>query len=56
MRDHDQIYAVIKGSAVNQDGSSVGITAPNAAAQEQVIVDAWKNAKIDPKTITYIEA
>ncbi|MBO3791850.1 SDR family NAD(P)-dependent oxidoreductase [Bacillus amyloliquefaciens] len=56
IRDHDQIYAVIKGSAVNQDGSSVGITAPNAAAQEQVIVDAWKNAKIDPKTITYIEA
>ncbi|MEC0599323.1 SDR family NAD(P)-dependent oxidoreductase [Bacillus spizizenii] len=56
IRDNDQIYAVIKGSAVNQDGSSVGITAPNAAAQEKVILDAWKNAQIDPKTITYIEA
>ncbi|MCU4825110.1 SDR family NAD(P)-dependent oxidoreductase [Bacillus cereus] len=54
--DKDQIYAVIKGSAINQDGSSVGITAPNVTAQENVILDAWKDAHIDPKTITYIEA
>ena len=54
--DGDHIYAVIKGSAVNQDGSSVGLTAPNSAAQEEVILEAWKNAGIDPETITYIEA
>ncbi|MGB7606436.1 MAG: beta-ketoacyl synthase N-terminal-like domain-containing protein, partial [Lutisporaceae bacterium] len=52
----DSIYAIIKGSAVNQDGSSVGITAPNMEAQEDVIVRAWKDASIDPQTIEYIEA
>ncbi|WP_195576565.1 SDR family NAD(P)-dependent oxidoreductase [Paenibacillus sp. 1001270B_150601_E10] len=52
-RDH--IYAVIKSSSLNQDGGSVGITAPNAEAQEAVIVDAWKQADIDPETIGYIE-
>lgn len=53
--DHDNIYAIIKGSAVNQDGSSAGITAPNPAAQEEVILKAWKDAGIDPLTIGYIE-
>ncbi|WP_160643692.1 beta-ketoacyl synthase N-terminal-like domain-containing protein [Chengkuizengella marina] len=56
VKDRDHIYAVIKGSASNQDGSSVGITAPNAAAQEQVLLEAWKNAGIHPETIGYIEA
>ena len=54
--DRDPVYAVIKGSAVNQDGSSVGITAPNADAQEAVIVEAWKRAGVDPLTIGYMEA
>ncbi|MCD1260591.1 SDR family oxidoreductase [Paenibacillus athensensis] len=54
--DRDPVYAVIKGSAVNQDGSSVGITAPNADAQEAVIVEAWKRAGVDPRTIGYMEA
>lgn len=54
--DNDHIYAVIKGSAINNDGISVGITAPNVEAQENVILEAWKDANIDPKTITHIEA
>ncbi len=53
--DRDNIHAVIRGSAVNQDGASVGITAPNSLAQAQVIESAWKDANIDPETITYIE-
>lgn len=56
MLDGDDIYAVIKGSAINQDGSSVGITAPNSAAQEAVILKAWEDARVNPNTITYIEA
>lgn len=56
VKDGDNIYAVIKGSAVNQDGTTAGITAPNVASQENVIVKAWKNAGINPETITYIEA
>jgi polyketide synthase PksN len=54
--DNDHIYAVIKGSAVNQDGRSVGLTAPNSKAQEEVIVKAWEDAQIDPMTIDCIEA
>lgn len=56
IQDRDNIYAIIKGSAINQDGNSMGITAPNAEAQEDVIIRAWKDAKIDPETIDYIEA
>lgn len=55
-RDHDYIYSVIKASAINQDGASNGLASPNARAQEEVIVEAWKRAGIDPSTISYIEA
>lgn len=54
--DHDHIYAVIKGSAINNCGASSGITAPNVEAQKEVIIKAWKEAKVDPETISYIEA
>lgn len=56
IKDKDHIYAVIKSTAVNQDGKSIGITAPNANAQEAVIVEAWERANINPSTISYIEA
>lgn len=56
LKDRDHIYAVIKGTAVNQDGASIGITAPNVAAQTEVIVKAWKDARIEPETISYIES
>lgn len=56
VEDGDNIYAVIKGSSINQDGSSIGITAPNPKAQEEVIVQAWKDAGVEPETISYIEA
>ncbi|MGE5557193.1 MAG: amino acid adenylation domain-containing protein [Bacillota bacterium] len=56
LKDNDHIHAVIKGGAVNQDGRSIGITAPNVLAQEDVIVSAWKDAEVDPETIAYIEA
>lgn len=56
LRDGDNIRAVIKGSAINQDGASMGITAPNALAQAEVIGAAWEAAQIDPTTISYIEA
>lgn len=56
LEDKDNIYAVIKSSAVNQDGTSAGITAPNSAAQGDVIVKAWRDGGIDPETISYLEA
>ncbi|CAH1195691.1 Polyketide synthase PksM [Paenibacillus plantiphilus] len=54
--DGDAIYAIIKGSAVNHDGTSIGLTAPNALAQEDVIANAWKDARVEAESITYIEA
>ena len=56
LEDGDHIYAVIKGSAINQDGNSISITAPNALAQEDVIVNAWKAAEVNPENISFIEA
>lgn len=55
-RDNDRIYAVIKGSAMNHDGRSIGVTAPNMLAQEEVIVSAWQDAGIEPERLSYIEA
>lgn len=56
LRDGDNIYAVIKGTAANQDGNCIGITAPNAQAQRDVIITALEDAGIDAQTISYIEA
>lgn len=52
----DHIYATIKGSAINHDGNSTSITAPNPAAQKEVLIAAWENADINPREIDYIEA
>lgn len=56
LEDGDFIHAVIKGSAANNDGASNGITAPNPAAQEEVILRAWENAGVNPEDISYVEA
>lgn len=55
IKDKDHIYAIIKGSAINNDGTSNGITSPNPVAQEEVIIDAWKNARVQPESVSYIE-
>lgn len=56
IEDGDNVYAVIKGSSINQDGTSIGLTAPNPSAQEEVILRAWKEAGVNPEEISYIEA
>nr|WP_158700732.1 SDR family NAD(P)-dependent oxidoreductase [Bacillus paralicheniformis] len=54
--DGDNIYGVIKGSAINHGGKTNGYTVPNPHAQANVISRAFSEAKINPKTISYIEA
>jgi surfactin family lipopeptide synthetase A len=54
--DGDQIYAVIKGSAVNHDGNTEGITNPDSDSQAELLLSAWRNADVDPRTIGYFEA
>ena len=54
--DGDRIHAIIRGSAVNNDGSrKIGFSAPNAAAQADVIAEAHAVADVDPSSIDYIE-
>ena len=55
-RDGDDILAVIEGSAVNQDGRSNGLLAPNPDAQADVLRAAYRDARIVPRTVDYIEA
>lgn len=54
--DNDFIYGVIKGSSMNHGGKTSGYTVPNPNAQTQVILQALKSARIDARTISYIEA
>ncbi|MEM8849464.1 MAG: beta-ketoacyl synthase N-terminal-like domain-containing protein, partial [Pseudomonadota bacterium] len=54
--DGDRVEAVIRGSALAQDGRSAGITAPNPAAQADLIGRALADAGLAPADIGYVEA
>jgi len=56
-QDGDAIHAVILGGARNQDGGrSNGFAAPSAEAQEELLVEAWRAAGINPVSLGLIEA
>ena len=55
VRDGDHIYGVIKATAINQDGESAGVTAPNPISQQDVILEAWNKAGIDPTDLGFVE-
>lgn len=52
----DTVYGVIRGTAVNNDGRSNGLLAPNPQAQIELLHSAWKDAAIEPATISYFES
>ena len=56
LADGDRVYCVIRGSAVNHDGRTTSLTAPNPLAQEAVLRAAYRDAKIPPSQVRYIEA
>lgn len=56
LADGDPIHGVIKGSAALHGGYTPSLTAPSVAGEENVILHAWRNAGIDPRTLGYIEA
>jgi acyl transferase domain-containing protein/acyl carrier protein len=56
VRDHDQVYGVIRGTAVNQDGHSAGLTAPNAIAQQALLSSALEAAGLTHDVPGYVEA
>jgi amino acid adenylation domain-containing protein len=57
IRDHDQVFAVIKGAALNNDGSQrVSFGAPGVDGQAKVISLAHALAGVEPRSISYVEA
>ncbi|MFI1084387.1 SDR family NAD(P)-dependent oxidoreductase [Streptomyces sp. NPDC020939] len=55
LADGDRIAAVVAGSAVNNDGRTNGLTAPSAAAQQELLTRAYRQAGIDPGAVHYVE-
>ncbi|MEX2601915.1 MAG: beta-ketoacyl synthase N-terminal-like domain-containing protein [Balneolaceae bacterium] len=55
IRDGRKILGVIRAASVNHGGASGGLTVPNEAAQEKLIRNVLKTAKVDPDSIDYVE-
>ncbi|HEX6292108.1 MAG TPA: SDR family NAD(P)-dependent oxidoreductase [Herpetosiphonaceae bacterium] len=56
LKDGDPIIALIRGSAVNEDGRSSSQTAPNGLAQQAVVRQALKSARLTAQQVQYVEA
>ncbi|MDC8758415.1 amino acid adenylation domain-containing protein [Janthinobacterium fluminis] len=54
--DGDHVYAVIKAVTVNHGGKTNGYTVPNPHAQADVVARALREAGVDPRTVSYLEA
>jgi amino acid adenylation domain-containing protein len=52
----DPVLALLRGTAVNNDGRSLSLMAPNPLLQREVIVQAYRDAGVDPATVSYVEA
>ncbi len=55
-RDGDPILALVRASAINHGGKANSLTAPNTAAQAELVRDTIARAGIDPRSLGYIEA
>jgi acyl transferase domain-containing protein/tryptophanase len=53
--DGDHVYAVVRATSENHGGRVTTLTAPNSAAQAELLIDAYDKAKMDPATVGYIE-
>ena len=56
LKDNCHIYGLLKGTAINHVGHTASITAPSVKAQKQVVLDTYRQAGVNPETVTYIEA
>ncbi len=55
-KDGAPIYAMLKSTVLNHGGKTNGYTVPNPTKQGDLISEALMKARIDPSTITYLEA
>ncbi|TPM36088.1 beta-ketoacyl synthase N-terminal-like domain-containing protein [Mesorhizobium sp. B2-3-4] len=53
--DRDHIYGVIKGTAVNHGGKAASLTAPNSRAQADLVMRAFRDARLTPNDVSYVE-
>ncbi|RFP60289.1 amino acid adenylation domain-containing protein, partial [Luteimonas weifangensis] len=54
--DGNEVFALILGGAVNNDGGGkASFTAPSSAGQAAVIAMAHERARVDPRSIGYVE-
>lgn len=56
LRDGDPIQAIVRNSGINQDGKTDGLTLPSPEAQEALIREVYRTARLDPRETLYIEA
>lgn len=55
VQDGDNIHAIIKGIGINHGGRANTLTAPNAEAQTELLLETYERSKVDINTISYIE-
>jgi acyl transferase domain-containing protein/NAD(P)-dependent dehydrogenase (short-subunit alcohol dehydrogenase family)/acyl carrier protein len=55
VQDKDRIYGVILGSLMNNDGNTMGYTTPNLEVQQELLINTYQLANVNPRDISYIE-
>ncbi len=56
LENDSNVIAVIKGSAINHNGASNGLSAPNPAAQLNLLEKACRCAGVTPDEVGYLES
>ncbi|MEM6601842.1 MAG: SDR family NAD(P)-dependent oxidoreductase, partial [Verrucomicrobiota bacterium] len=54
--DGDRIHALIRSTSENHGGKANTLTSPNPKAQKDLLLKAYRQAGIDPRRVSYIEA
>ena len=52
----DPVYALIRAAVVNQDGRTNAMTVPGVESQSEMLEEAYRQAGISPKRVSYMEA
>ncbi len=56
VEDGDPILGLIRGTAENHGGKANTLSSPNPNAQKELLLKAYRNARIAPDKVSYIEA
>lgn len=56
LENNDRIYATVRSAVINQDGNTSSMTVPGQDTQEVMLVQAYEEADMPPRRVTYMEA